>query len=98
MGTYYVTKWALTKGILQVEGKLSSEFPDMLAVTTSGIEQYFHGPGREWHVSREHAEIQVGLLLSREVKRLQRKLEDLESKKFLDKVYHVSDWPKEKKA
>jgi hypothetical protein len=46
MGSYYVTKYALTTGILAVEAE---ECGDDMIRCSGRFHQYFHREGRDWH-------------------------------------------------
>lgn len=47
----WVTKYALTQGIIETEGRVSDDFPDML--DAKGITNYLHGEGKEWHRTKD---------------------------------------------
>lgn len=59
----YITKYALTEGIYEVDGETceSSRSPDMLQVKALGLgcDQYFHGEGKDWHLSKSTAIIRA---------------------------------------
>lgn len=48
----YVTKWALTQGILEVMASVSDEYPDL---ANFGMYGTAHGRGREWHITAQGA-------------------------------------------
>lgn len=54
MATFWITKFALTRGVYSIEAKdpAKSIFPDTLPV--GGLEN-IHGEGRDWHRTRESA-------------------------------------------
>ena len=51
----FVTKYALTKGILEVEGEFKDEFDMLIVGRSSGWTQCFHKEGRDWHRTFEAA-------------------------------------------
>jgi hypothetical protein len=51
----YITKYALTKGIQEVDDALAAWRTDMIHVKSLGEFAVFHGEGREWHRTRESA-------------------------------------------
>ena len=56
--TVYITKYALSQGILKVEAEVVSDDGDMISWRPEGkytLRQYFHGRGRDWHTTLESA-------------------------------------------
>ena len=52
----FVTKYALSSGIQEVEGELAASTPSMFCQkTTSGWTTYYHGEGKKWHRTKEGA-------------------------------------------
>lgn len=53
-GPYYITKYALTEGILKVQGEISG---DLLSWRRPGAhrDEYAHGDGKNWHRTEEGA-------------------------------------------
>lgn len=54
----WITKYALTEGIFQVNAeKCSDTSPNMIGFIreNSGFTQYAHGEGRDWHLTKESA-------------------------------------------
>jgi hypothetical protein len=45
----FITKYALTQGILEKEGEVSNTAASMLVVKGDRYPDYFHGEGKEWH-------------------------------------------------
>jgi len=70
----YVTKYLLTRGILEVEGAVDKQAPTMFVVSgplnAPGV--YFHG--EDWHLTLEAAWERAGRMLARAEKRQQAKL------------------------
>lgn len=52
----FITKYAMTKGIIEMDGERCTSFgsPDMIVVgVKNGFQQFYHG--EDWHRSRESA-------------------------------------------
>ena len=49
----WITKYALTQGILEVEGVLSNISENTVVVKTDGMSQCYHKP--HWHTSEDEA-------------------------------------------
>lgn len=79
--TAYITKYALTMGIVQkqVEGTPASGM-----VVTSGerYPAYFHGEGREWHRTREAAVKRANAMRDAKVASLRKQIARLETAAF----------------
>jgi hypothetical protein len=83
----YVTKYALTEGIQEMEGEEpTAEFPGLLVVRgdrgQGQYTQYFHGEGREWHRTYQGASAQANKMARKEIESVKRKLERLKGLKF----------------
>lgn len=79
--TYYVTKYALTQGILKVQGRISSVADTMMCFRWNGWETAVHG--NDWHetldAAQKHAE-SMRLKKLASVKKQLAKLEQLSVK------------------
>lgn len=56
--TVWVTKYALTDGVREVQGELANSSPSMFVVRSKEhgrVDGYYHGEGKEWHRTREAA-------------------------------------------
>lgn len=51
----WITKYALTMGILEKDAERCKTQLDMIQVGTGINRQYFHGERKDWHTSRESA-------------------------------------------
>lgn len=54
----FITKYALSSGIEEVNGEVSSFNPNLLMVLNQSHvihNGYFHGQGREWHLTSDAA-------------------------------------------
>ena len=67
---FYVTKYALTSGIMQVKGRQSTSCPEMLVVNMGNNRMdYFHG--KAWHTTREAAVARAKLKsLEKQIKKI----------------------------
>ena len=74
MNTFYVTKYAFTQGILKVEGEISTS-----VLKTKGPfgTCCYHGEGREWHRTREAADVRVEEMRAKRIKSLEKQLKKL---------------------
>lgn len=80
VGKVFVTKYALTEGIIELEVEFRPEFPQMV-VSVGNHHRCFHGEGKEWHRDRTQAvlraeEMRKAKLVSiaKQAKRLQAKV------------------------
>jgi hypothetical protein len=80
----FVTKYALTKGILEIEAVRSQASPDMMysGDPTKVSSQYFHGEGIDWHLTRVCAVVKAELMRDTRIKSLKKSLIRLEKLKF----------------
>jgi hypothetical protein len=54
MPKFWVSKYAMTKGVFPVNGEVSQTSSSMLVVREM-YTYYLHGEGKEWHRTRESA-------------------------------------------
>lgn len=80
----YITKWALTEGILEVEGKQSEHSPSLFVGSQKGSAHavYAHGEGKHWHRTREEAIVRAEELKRRKILSLKKTIEKLEKTTF----------------
>lgn len=80
----YVTKYALTEGIKEMEVEECEASPRMVRSVNPdrifGI--YFHGEGREWHKTVESAVAKAELMRLKKIQVLKKSLLKLEEMKF----------------
>ena len=76
----YITKWALTEGIMEKEAEVNPDFPTFASV--NGYVVAFHGEGREWHRTRESAVEQAEKMRKRKILSLKNQLDRLEKLTF----------------
>lgn len=81
----FVTKYALTEGILEHEADLSKNEPSMCVVVgrPGQLGQYFHGEGKEWHRTRDLALVRAEEMRQAKVKSLKKSLAKFEKMKFV---------------
>ena len=80
----WITKYALTKGILEVNGRVGDYHRNMLAykrTPTSSIE-YVHGDGRNWHRTFESAVARANAMRDAKIKAHERAIARLKTMQF----------------
>ncbi len=86
MAKFYVTKYALTQGIIEVEGEVCDGFPDMIEETEKTEHAYFkrtfHGKNTEWHETKESAIKKAEEMRDKKIASLRKQIEKLERMKF----------------
>lgn len=82
----WITKYALTKGILQKETAdfcLSTDSTgNMIRIKEDGYYQYYHGKGNEWHDSKSSAVAKAEMMRKEKITNLQKQIEKLQNMKF----------------
>ena len=78
MTKYWITKYALTKGILELDGIISSIDSKML--TVNGYFNSFFG--KEWHKTKEEAVAQANRMILAKITTLKNQIKILENLKF----------------
>ena len=76
----YITKYALTSGIKEVEAEWSESIPSM--VTWGGWFNSAHGEGRQWHRTKEAAVAQAEKMRLAKIVSLKKSIKKLESLNF----------------
>ena len=76
----WITKYALTKGIIETEGEVSDDFPDIL--DAKGIVNYLHGEGKEWHMTKESAVQKAEEMRQKKIASLKKQIDKLERMRF----------------
>lgn len=72
----WVTKYALTRGIIETEGQIDEDFPGIL--DAKGITNYLHGEGNEWHRTKESAIAKAEEMRQKKIESLKSQIEKLE--------------------
>jgi len=78
--TAYITKYALSQGILEMEVKETGG-PAMVEGKINGYTVYFHGSN--WHLDREEAVAQAEKMRLLKIKSLNKSLAKMEKLKFV---------------
>jgi len=78
----WVTKYALTTGILVVDGKVNDSVPSLLSYRDGGYTVYVHNEGKEWHLTPEAALAKAEEMRLKKIAAVKKKLEKLESMTF----------------
>lgn len=76
----WITKYALTKGIIEAEARLGSESDKMIAIIGASPPMYFHAP--DWHTSEEAARARVSAMIVAKRSSLQKQLKRLDDYLF----------------
>lgn len=76
----FVTKYALTAGIEEVEVEACEGSSGM--VKGPSVFEYYHGEGREWHRTRESAVKKAEDMRARKLESLNKQIAKLEKFKF----------------
>jgi hypothetical protein len=75
----YITKYALTKGIYEVEGTVGEYAKGMVTVQKSeNSYDYYHGEGVEWHRSYEDALKHAICLKNKRIAYLKKQIQKIE--------------------
>ena len=76
----FITKFALTKGIIEANGEISENFPDMLGVTG----QYSHFNKSEWFIDRADAVANAEQRRLKKIASLEKQITKLKKLKFAE--------------
>lgn len=76
----WITKYALTKGIFEMEVESQSE--DGKGVYGKVWSDGYHGEGKEWHRTKESAIRRAEEMRQKKIARLKNQIEKLEQMKF----------------
>ena len=83
----WISKYALTQGILEAEGQPSTSTPATMICESTGpftdiVFPYFHGEGREWHRTEAEAKIKANEMVQCKIKSLEKQLAKLRKMVF----------------
>ena len=78
----FVTKYALTKGIVETELDISLQFPGLASARAMGIFAVFHGKGKDWHLDRESAVARAEQMRLNKIVGLRKQIKKLEALSF----------------
>jgi hypothetical protein len=76
----YVSKYALSQGITEVEAETSERFPDMITWKKNGYTCYVHKG--DWHLTKAEAIQHAEILREKKIKSLQKQILKLETLQF----------------
>lgn len=80
METFFVTKYALTQGILEIKAiELDNE---MIKQINEGRTSYYHDEGREWHRTKDEAIKKANEMREKKLASLKKQIVKLESLSF----------------
>jgi hypothetical protein len=77
---FYVTKYALSTGIMEVEGEVDGKFPNMMRPVDKSNFAVYHGD--EWHLDFKSAQSKAMDMRERKLKLLRKQIQRLEAKTF----------------
>lgn len=75
----WITKYALTKGILEMEGEETIS-PSMICITNTQPPDYYNG--KDWHFSKKKAIERANEMALNKINTLQQQIEKIKSLKF----------------
>jgi len=79
----WITKYALTLGIFEIEAEACVTNDDLISYRALGcMTQYFHGEGKEWHRTREAAVAKAEGMVDQKLQSLRKQIKKLEAMKF----------------
>lgn len=76
----WITKYALSRGIIETEGRIDEDYPGLL--DAKGIINYLHGEGKEWHRTKESAIAKAEEMRQKKIESLKSLIEKLENRRF----------------
>lgn len=83
MPTFWISKYALTRGIYSVDcDDPSPETPGLIAEHTGGYPQFYHGEGKDWHRTRTGAVARAEVMRLRRINSLRMQITALEKLSF----------------
>ena len=79
----WITKYALTQGILEKEAEICSTVPDNTMIKTVGSKypEYYHGS--DWHYTNEEAVAKAEKMRRNKIESLRKQIKKLVCMKFL---------------
>lgn len=76
----WITKYALTSGIIQTEGEVTNS--GALYVLHTGHLTFYHGEGKEWHRTKEAAVSKAEEMRQKKIESLKKQIRKLEGMTF----------------
>lgn len=78
----YITKYALTLGVQEIEGEISKTCSSMFTVPHISWNRNFHREGRDWHRTREAAVKRAEMMRLNKIASLKKSIVKLKSLEF----------------
>lgn len=80
----FVTTYALTAGIMEVEAEIASTSSSMIVWRNAGVryDSHSHGEGKQWHRTREAAVVKANAMKVAKIASMKQSLKKLESLTF----------------
>lgn len=79
---FWLSKYALTKGIIEVDAEYCDEKTDMIKVLDDSYKGYYQGKGINWHTTKEDAIERAEILRTRKIEYHKKQIEKLEEMNF----------------
>jgi hypothetical protein len=76
----YVTKYALTSGIIETEARVCASVSGKMIETQGGYKQYFHKP--DWYETKEEAVKRAELMRDKKIAALTKQIQKLQKMSF----------------
>lgn len=78
----YITKYALTAGIIEVQDAEYTSSEGMISVKSRGTHAYFHGEGKDWHHSKDGAIKRAEVMRRRKLESIEKQRQRIEQLRF----------------
>ncbi len=79
---FFVTKYALSAGILEVDGEINEHCATMMTYKSDVQGWNNHAHRQEWHVTKEAANHQANKMVKNKIASLERQIKKLKALKF----------------
>jgi hypothetical protein len=87
----YITKYALTDGIVESEAEINGGMAVVRKQYSGGLDQYFHGEGKDWHLSKESAIAKAEDMRLKKIASVKKQLSKLEELSFRRMKCHTKN-------
>ena len=77
MTIFYSTKYAMTKGIEQIDGEVNKNYSNCVKYTINNYTLYLWGEGKDWHRSLESATKRAEEMRLKKISSLEKSLDKL---------------------
>lgn len=80
----WITKYALSTGIIETEAREARNGADMVIYRMAGdtFDQYAHGEGKDWHRTRESAVVRANEMRAAKLNSIAKQVKKLEALTF----------------